>query len=183
MSTVVSNDRVEGTQSGFPVAAGSAAIGAALSALLSGVETDRQVAIGLSNFLTSKLKHPKFTCSSGGVNEMPLEIEPDMADAFVGEKTNGSLYGTEGVATYDIDGTSHKVAIYWSIPLSYAEYKNKFNLAIVDTHASAALIRQLAGTSIAADHGFYSVDQEGFKIEAVMGTKGCATLNVTLKTG
>ena len=44
-----------------------------------------------------------------------------------------SLYGPEGVWSYDINGTAYMVVVAWSVPWNDAFYEEKFNVK-VNTH-------------------------------------------------
>jgi len=76
-----------------------------------------RIAIGIANLGNKRLVNPKWYVHSGDTSHtMPVTVGTGQTGLNLFVRINFSVYGTEGVFTYDIEGTPICVAVMWTVP-------------------------------------------------------------------
>ena len=76
-----------------------------------------RIGVGVANVDGKRLVNPQWYLHSGDTSHtMPFVIPTGHTGLNLFARINFSLWGTEGVITYDIEGTPICVAIMWSVP-------------------------------------------------------------------
>lgn len=181
--TDLSPDALTTVQAIGIIAAGAAQIAQYLAQILSSINVSREIAVAVNNYTGNDLINPKYHIHSGKLVNTALTVPAGKANFISGSRTSGAARGTVAVVTYELDKTDYRLAIYWSVPFGYAAHSNVLYLCMVDkgTATDEKLYEKLNDKAVKASAGSFSNTDSGYLLEAVMGTGGQATLNLSIK--
>ncbi|XP_066507591.1 DELTA-stichotoxin-Hcr4a-like [Hoplias malabaricus] len=123
------------------IIAGVSLLGTTIEQISSNVDTNRNVAIQISNFSTKYiLKNPRVFTSSGYSHSPPQPtVRKGTMESCSFTKNPEKAYGCVGVLTYDVCTNNKsdavcRLAIMFSVPYNYTRYENWFALGIFDAN-------------------------------------------------
>lgn len=181
--TDLSPEALTTVQSIGAVAAGAAVIPQILAQILSTINVSREVAVAVNNYTGNDLINPAYYIVSGKLVNTASTVSAGMANFVSACRTTGAARGTVAVVTYELSNSNYRLAIYWSVPFGYAAHSNVLYLCLVDksTLTDVRLYSELNEKAVNASAGSFSNTDSGYLLEAVMGTGGQATLNLSIK--
>lgn len=164
-----------------------------LEKILNSMDMDavRRIAIAIDNQTEKKLINPESYFDSGQIQRIDLAINEKKVGFIAARKTYYSIYGTWGVVTYEIENTTQKLAIMWSVPFNYGFYENWFKLAIINTDMQTHknLLEDMyynkgitEGKVQKASAGSKIWKKENYILQGIMGTGGSTTLDISIRS-
>ncbi|XP_048752239.2 uncharacterized protein LOC125663865 [Ostrea edulis] len=116
-----------------------------LKGIADNVDFSRVCVIGLKNLGNRKLVNPTWYLSHGVIRQpLPRYLPAGDAGIFTFEKSSYAIAGTSGVLTYTISGTTHQVAVFWSVPFVYGIYSNELHVQVWNNaQANEALFKSM----------------------------------------
>ncbi|KAL7859540.1 hypothetical protein SRHO_G00146870 [Serrasalmus rhombeus] len=125
------------------IIAGVSLLGTTIEQISRNVETERNVAIQISNYSKKYiLKNPRVITTSGYTHSPPQPtVRKETRESCAFTKRPHTACGSAGVLTYDIcvDNKSKAVkrlAIMFSVPYDYNQYENRFALGLFEASQS-----------------------------------------------
>ncbi|KAK3104413.1 hypothetical protein FSP39_001598 [Pinctada imbricata] len=103
-----------------------------LKGIAENVDYSRTCVIGIANFGNRKLINPTWYLNHGVIKDpLPRYLLPGKAAVLTFEKTSYAITGSNGVLTYEVDGTQDQVVVMWDVPFNYLLNSNEFNVQIL----------------------------------------------------
>ncbi|KAL7864468.1 hypothetical protein AOLI_G00158880 [Acnodon oligacanthus] len=125
------------------IIAGVSLLGTTIEQISRNVDTDRNVAIQISNFSKQYiLKNPRVFTSAGYSHSPPQPtVRKGTMESCSFTKNPEKTYGCVGVLTYDAcadnkSDTVKRLAIMFSVPYNYTQYESWFALGLFDASRS-----------------------------------------------
>jgi hypothetical protein len=153
------------------------------------LQTDRKIGMAIDNQSGHDLHRPKYYTASGKITAIGLCIRQKNAGLISAEKSASTPYGTYGVVSYAIGQTGKRLVIMWSIPGSYAAWKNWFKATVTDEHVpmNDKLFDDMYndkvpeyGKCAAADGGTVKWQSGGYILEGIMTNGGSASMRLSI---
>ncbi|XP_058865875.1 DELTA-sagatoxin-Srs1a-like [Acipenser ruthenus] len=125
------------------IIAGASLAGTTIEQMSTNINTERNVAIQISNYSKKYiLKNPRVFTSSGYPHNPPQPtIRKETREGCSFTKNPDKLFGCVGVLTYDVSENNKskalsRFAIMFSVPYDYTKYENWFSIGLFDSERS-----------------------------------------------
>lgn len=158
-----------------------------LTPLMQAINSDRKLGVVVQNNLATDLIGPAYYIESGKIVDPPLSIAAGKNIPFTASKRESTTTGAVGVVTFNIKGTSDKLAILYSVPFDYNLYGNQFSAQVISGSLATNkdLYDSLYKTSNAASRETAGklVKTRGYYVGSIMGNGGEAKQGVEIYPG